>query len=102
VGIVEIFLKNAITSAPAAKKESTSKYDGAYRIPDVFQTEPANPKRDNRTTLLWIPEQKVDETGQFEFTVTAGKVVSDFVIDIQGMTPDGRLGSGNAVISVTK
>lgn len=102
VGIVEIFLKNAITSAPAAKKESTSKYDGAYRIPNVFPTEPANPKRDNRTTLLWIPEQKVDETGQFEFTVTAGKVVSDFVIDVQGMTPDGRLGSGNAVISVTK
>jgi hypothetical protein len=55
-----------------------------------------------RTTLLWVPNQQVDQSGQFEFEVTAGKVISDFVIEVQGMTPDGRMGSGNASFSVTK
>jgi len=52
--------------------------------------------------LVWIPNQQVDETGQFEFTVPAGNVLSDFMIEVQGITPDGRMGAGHAYFSVRK
>jgi len=102
VGLVEIFLKNAKTANPDILNENQNKYDGMYRIPNAFEKETTNPKRDIRTTLLWIPNQKVDEYGEFEFPITAGKVISDFVIDVQGISVDGRLGSASASFSVTK
>lgn len=103
VGVIEIFQKRA--KAPESDtpiKESNEKFDGEFRVPNVFPTEPTNPKRNIRTTLLWIPDQKVDQTGQFEFEVSSGRVVSDFVIEVEGMTPDGRMGSGKSGFSVVK
>lgn len=102
VGLIEIFQKKAKMIEPEVQKGKDNKYDGVYRIPNAFPTGPANPKRDNRTTLLWIPEQKVDQTGQFEFEVTSGKVISDFIIEVQGTTPDGRMGAGKASFTITK
>jgi hypothetical protein len=102
VGVIEIFQKKAQVTETKTPNEAAEKRDGEFRIANAFPTEPVNPKRDNRTTLLWIPDQKVDQTGQFEFEVTTGKVVSDFVIEVQGTTPDGRVGSGRASFSVVK
>jgi len=102
VGVIEIFQKKAKATEPDAPKATNEKFDGEFRVPNVFPIEPANPKRNTRTTLLWIPYQKVDETGQFEFEVMAGKVISDFVIEVQGMTSDGRMGAGEASFAVTK
>lgn len=97
VGIIEIFLKKG--KAPEAKPESktANKYEAGFRVPNTFE-----PGGKENTTLLWIPNQQVDATGEFEFTVKAGKVISDFIIDIQGMTPDGRMGAGKAEFSVVK
>jgi len=100
VGVVEIFLKKAKFNETTVRKENTNKYNGANRIPNIFPTE--STKLENLTTLLWIPEQKVDETGQFEFEITAGKVISDFVIEVQGATIDGRIGSGKTAFSIIK
>ena len=102
VGIIEIFMKTGKITTPLAQKETTNKYDGGYRVSNKFPTEPTNPKLDTRTTLLWVPEQKVDESGVFEFTVTAGKVISDFDIDVQGISSKGYTGSGSASFKVTK
>ena len=71
-------------------------------IPGKFPTSPVNLKRDTRTTLLWIPEQIVDKTGQFEFSVTAGRVMSDFVVEVQGLSDGGLTGSGKVVFTVGK
>lgn len=103
VGVVEIFLKNAKPLEElTVKKETNIKYEDGYRIPNIFPTKPTNQKRDTRTTLVWIPEQKVNESGQFEFSVTAGKVLSDFVIEVQGISENGRAGCGKAGFSVIK
>ena len=102
VGVIEIFMKTGKISAPIAQKGNTGKYDGGYRVPNKFPTEPANPKHDIRTTLLWIPEQKVDESGAVEFTVTSGKVISDFVIEVQGISLNGLAESGSTKFTVTK
>ena len=102
VGIIEIFQKKAKATEPEVQKESTNKYDGGYRVSNVFPMESGKNKRNSRTTLLWIPDQKVDQTGQFEFEVTAGKVISDFVIEVQGTSTNGRMGSGKAGFSVVK
>ena len=95
-------MKTGKISAPIAQKGNTGKYDGGYRVPNKFPTEPANPKHDTRTTLLWIPEQKVDESGAVEFTVTAGKVISDFVIEVQGISLNGLAGSVSTKFTVNK
>lgn len=97
VGIVEIFLKRGKGPEENDPKETTSKYEGRFRVPNTFET------GDNEnTTRLWIPDQQVDSSGKFEFTIPAGKISSDFVIEVQGMTQDGRMGSGKAVFSVKK
>ena len=102
VGVIEIFQKKAKGSEPEVQKANTNKYDGVYRIPNVFPAAPTNSKRDNRTTLLWIPDQKVNESGLFEFSLAAGKVISDFVIEVQGISENGRIGSGKASFTVIK
>ena len=102
VGVIEIFQKKAKTTELDGPKSTNEKLDGEFRVPNVFPIEPANPKRNTRTTLLWIPDQKIDQTGQFEFEVTSGKVISDFVIEVQGMASDGRMGAGEVGFTVTK
>lgn len=97
VGVIEIFLKRG--KAPDSKEPEVQKarYEGGVRVPNTFE-----PGEKGNTTLLWLPDQQVDSSGSFEFTIRAGKIQSDFVITVQGMTPDGRMGSGEAVISVKK
>ena len=102
VGIIEIFMKTGAKKEEKKALSTTDKYDHGFRIPGIFPAAPENPKRDIRTTLLWIPENKVDETGQFELTVTAGRLISDYVIEVEGISGNGRLGSGKANFSVTK
>jgi len=102
VGVIEIFQKKAKTVEVAQKKSSSDKYDGEFKVPTPFVSEIGNLKKDNRTTLVWIPEQKVDASGQFEFTVSAGRVLSDFVIEVQGITLDGVMGTGTSAFSVVK
>lgn len=103
VGVIEIFLKNAkITEQPTSRESTANRYDGVYRIPNEFQAEPAGQKNDARTSLVWIPLAKTDKNGRFEFWVTSGKVISDFEIEVQGITDNGRMGSGKAIFSVTK
>ncbi|MEI8113575.1 MAG: hypothetical protein WCI54_08095 [Bacteroidia bacterium] len=102
IGVIEIFLKKGNRPEEPIQKESTSKYENGFRVPNIFPAEPGNLKNDQRTTLKWIPNQKVDETGLFEFTVTAGKVLSGFLIDVQGISPDGQMGIGNTSFTVTK
>jgi hypothetical protein len=102
IGVIEIFLKKGNRPEEPIQKESTSKYENGFRIPNIFPPEPGNLKNDRRTTLKWIPNQKVDETGQFEFTVTAGKVLSGFLIEVQGISGNGQLNSGTAEFMVIK
>jgi len=102
VGIIEIFSKKAPEFPVSEKKETTNRYNGEYRIPNVFPSESPNPKRDFRTTLQWIPELKIDETGQTEISVTAGKVLSDFIIEVQGKSINGGIGGGKGKFTVGK
>jgi Large extracellular alpha-helical protein len=102
VGVIEIFQKKAKTTEVAPTKSSSDKYSGEFRVPTPFVSEIGNLKKDSRTTLVWIPEQKVDASGQFEFTVPAGRVLSDFVIEVQGITPEGVMGTGISTFSVVK
>lgn len=102
VGVIEIFQKKAKAPEAIATKETKRKYEGNYRVASTFETTPPPLKRDNRTTLLWIPDQKVSAGGEFEFKITAGRVISDFLIEVQATGADGRSGSGKATITVVK
>jgi len=102
VGVIEIFLKNGKMLEPEAKKENANKYQDGFRVPNVFPGEQPNLKHDTRTTLLWAPNQKMDGPGIFEFTVTGGKVVSDFMIEVHGISRNGRTGCGSSAFSVVK
>ena len=99
IGVIEVFLKKGKSPEPEPQKISTIKYENGFRIPNVFPTEI---KYDTRTTLQWIPNQNIDESGQFEFTVTAGKVISDFVIEVQAISGNGLTGSGKSEFQVVK
>lgn len=101
VGIVEIFMKRGpqLTSPETEQNTSRDRNDSGSK---VFQSEPSNVRRDFRTTLQWIPELTIGDTGEAEISVTAGKVISDFVIEVQGMSTNGRTGSGNERFQVVK
>jgi len=98
--VIEIFEKNAKFNKQIVRKENWNKYEGVYRIPNVFPTE--SNKLEDQTTLLWIPDQKVDEPGQFEFEITGVRVIPDFVIEVQGTSTNGRKGSGKTTFSVVE
>jgi hypothetical protein len=100
VGVVEIYLKRAKSAETGPK--STNKYDGLYRIPNNFNEVNSKTSSTSRTTLLWLPDQRVNESGEFEFTLMSGKVISDFLIEVQGISSTGTPGFGKTSISVTK
>lgn len=98
VGIIEIFQKKGMP----VENQPSGKFNIGNQEKKTFSAEPANPRRDNRTTLQWIPELTIDQTGEAEITVTAGKVLSDFIIEIQGMSTNGLSGSAKGSFSVVK
>ena len=100
VGVIEIYQKGSKSKEKEPFGDSQSVQNGKYRTSGLFPADPVNAKRDDRTTLRWIPEQKVDSSGEFEFSVTAGKVISDFIIEVQGLDENGRPGRGEARFSV--
>lgn len=102
VGVIEIYTKRAVVPEKIEGTEIVEKYENGYRVPNIFPAAPANLKNDKRTTLLWIPSREADNSGLLEFSVTAGSVCSNFVITIQCISKDGRLGSGKAMFSVTR
>lgn len=103
VGVIEIFMKKAETLPETEKKQAAAnQYDGGLRVSNVFQPEPTTAKRDFRTTLLWVPALETDETGKAEISVTAGRVLSDFVIEVHGISGSGLIGSGKAAFNVEK
>ena len=101
VGVIEIYLKKA-QLPENVYSETTSKYVGKYRVPNDFTKIQISPRRDFRTSLIWLPDQQIDKTGQFEFSITASKVISDFIIEAQGITTDGKPVCARTKISVTK
>ena len=100
VGVIEIFLKGGF--AKGANLMKTEGLDSENHIPGAFPESKQKINRDSGTTLFWKPDQKVDQSGKFEFEVGAGKTISDFIIEIQGTTSDGRVGAGRAGFSVTR
>jgi len=102
VGLIEIFTKKTRLTDPFPEEQiKSNKYDGIFRVPNEFRV-PNSKSGKNQTTLSWIPDQLINEAGQFEFTIPAGQVISDFEIEVQGITPDGRVGVGKASFSVVK
>jgi hypothetical protein len=99
VGVIEIFQKKAANMAETPVQQG-GKTENGYRIPGLFPAPPSILKRDSRTTLMWIANQPVDKSGQFEFSVTAGKVITDFEVIVQGISENGRIGVGKAGFSV--
>jgi len=102
VGVIEIYTKRATAPEEIQVTQVVEKYENGYRVPNDFPADPSNPKNDTRTTLSWIPSQEVNAAGQFEFTLTASSVNSDFEVNINGVSKDGRRGSGKAIFSVTR
>ncbi|MEI7423220.1 MAG: hypothetical protein WCK18_14040 [Prolixibacteraceae bacterium] len=100
VGVIEINLKNSKAKEKEPVVNTPVGRDGKYRIAGLFPADPTNAKKDYRTTLRWIPEQKVDSSGEFEISVPAGKVVSEFIIEVQGLDQNGNPGRGEARFSV--
>lgn len=100
VGVIEIYLKNAKSKEKERVTETQSRIDGKYHSTGTFPADPTNARKDYRTTLKWIPEQKVDSSGLFEFSLTAGSVASNFIIEVQGLDENGRPGKGEARFTV--
>lgn len=96
VGIIEVYQKGA-----SHVTDKTIKKPGFIEENETEDTK-AVIKRDLGTTLVWKPDQKVDQSGVFSFEVEAGKVISDFVIDVQATSTDGRSGAAKTLISITK
>jgi len=102
VGVIEIYTKRAKAPEDIQVTQVVEKYENGFRVPNNFPATPSNSKNDSRTTLLWIADLELDQSGMAEFPVTAGSVCSDFVVNVEGIAKGGRLGSGKAVFSVTR
>ena len=102
VGIIEIFLKKAVTKPEEPSSASTDPYENGFRIPATFPTMSDHPRQDGRTTLQWIPLQKSDQNGQTEISVMAGARSGDFVVRVVGITDSGRFGNSQSLLKINK
>jgi len=57
---------------------------------------------DFRTTLYWNPSVKPDKEGKARIEFWTSDFVSDFEVNIQGITPDGKIFSLKKIIKVTR
>ena len=97
-GIVAIYLrkdrgyaKNAFTS----QYQSKVLMDGYHQArefysPDYSTSFAGAEKPDLRTTLYWSPLVRANENGNAYFSFFTGDSLTDYIIDVQGMTSDGR------------
>lgn len=102
VGIIEIFQKRAVVKVEESNSEPTEKYDRGYRVPTIFPMAPGNSKHDNRTTLVWIPELMTNQNGQAEVVVKAGAIATDFVIKVECISANGKIGMGQSILPINK
>lgn len=102
VGIIEIFLKKAVTKSEEPLSAPTDQYENGFRIPAPFPTMSDHPKQDGRTTLQWIPLQKSDQNGETEISVMAGSRSGDFVVRVVGITDSGRFGNSQSLLKINK
>lgn len=102
VGIVEIFLKRAKMLEEPKTTFGKDLYDGQFRIANNFKEVQAKLKDNASTTLMWIPDAKIGSTGELEFTVNTGKVISEFKIQVHAVSENGTTGSGSTVFSIVK
>lgn len=57
---------------------------------------------DFRNTLLWAPNVLTDEDGTATIDFFCSDIYTDFIVNIEGVSGDGRLGSGNTEFKVLK
>jgi len=64
----------------------------SFVSPDYSSTEMKNNRiPDFRNTLYWNPSVKPDENGKVRIEFWTSDILSDYQIDIQGITPEGKL-----------
>jgi uncharacterized protein YfaS (alpha-2-macroglobulin family) len=57
---------------------------------------------DFRNTLYWNPSVKTDHDGKASIKFWTSDFISDFEVNIQGFTPDGKAFSVKKIIKVRK
>ena len=109
LGLVSIFTKEGVNFNTPEKDQqkgilrtqlpgysiSRTFYQPKYDLEDTPTKLP-----DLRNTLLWAPNIQTDSTGQGKVEFFTGDVPGKYKIVVEGMTPEGKLGYGEAWIEV--
>ena len=109
LGLVSIFTKEGVNFNTPEKDQqkgilrtqlpgysiSRTFYQPKYDLEDTPTKLP-----DLRNTLLWAPNIQTDSTGQGKVEFFTGDVPGRYKIVVEGMTPEGKLGYGEAWIEV--
>jgi len=109
-GIVHIYSKlKPAQSQKRENKKNVAKYiaEGFHEArdfysPDYSKTKGSMGKPDIRTTLYWAPLIKTNMEGKSNFTFYTSDKTSKYIVNVQGMTNDGRPFTGYSVFEVKK
>jgi hypothetical protein len=76
---------------------------GSFLSPDYTSDELKRSRiPDFRNTLYWNPSVKPDQDGKARVEFWTSDFASDFVVNIQGFTPEGKMVSAKKIIKVRK
>ena len=76
---------------------------GSFLSPDYSSTEFKRSRiPDFRNTLYWNPSVKPDKNGKARVEFWSSDFASDYIINIQGFTPDGKMVSAKKVIKIRR
>jgi hypothetical protein len=107
-GVVAIYLRKERNYTPnplSSKFQHKINFEGyaqarEFYSPNYSTTFAGNEKPDLRTTLYWSPFVATNEKGIANFNFYTGDVPSEYLINIQGITDDGRPFSAQKILEV--
>ena len=109
-GVIAVYtnrtLRNAVigqTSDPRITSANIMGFDEKleFYIPDYSGTNRFNTSKDNRTTLYWNPNVKIDSEGQGKVQFYTSDRTGKFTVEFIGLTEDGEIVYGSNGIEVS-
>lgn len=96
-GAIAIYTKNGANTADPRDKSFEMEYRTGYSVerefysPDYSKPDADAIKTDNRTTLYWNPEMKIDARGRTSISFYTSDITKEVLVTLEGMDANGKL-----------
>ncbi|MGQ8335647.1 MG2 domain-containing protein [Sunxiuqinia sp. A32] len=101
VGVIEIKTKRGENLNVESSEPNPHKYENGLRVPNDFMMIRAGAENQKLTSLYWSPTTTIKSAEEMSIEIPTGEVIGDFVIEVEAIDEQGRIGKATKTIRVT-